>query len=128
MKTENAEAFYFDYAEKLNDRLRTLAMTGIGIIWVFKQCTETGAWMPQTLLRPGFLLVAGLALDVLQQAYGMIAWGAVAKKFKNKPSGDFEVPNWLNWPTKTMLYLRILLTIGGYILLLTYLRSRFLPS
>jgi hypothetical protein len=126
MKIEEAQAFYFDYAGKLNDRIRTLAITGIGIIWVFKQTTETGPWVPQKLLGPGVLLVAALGLDVLQLAYGMVVWGRVAKREdKRTPGYEINVPNWVNWPTAFMVYSRILLVLLGYVLLIMYLKGRF---
>ena len=126
MKIAAARAFYFDYAEKFNDRLRTLAMAGIGIIWVFNQSNQTGPWIPRELLAPGILLVAALALDVLQHAYGMLAWRLVASKGEGyAPEREIETPKWLDWPTMSMFYARTLLVFAAYIYLLLYLRSRF---
>lgn len=126
MKIADARAFYFDYAEKFNDRLRTLAMTGIGIIWVFKESNPTGSWIPGALLSPGVLLVAALALDVLQQAYGMLAWRFVAGKGEgDAPDRQIQPARWLDWPTMTMFYARMLLVFAAYIWLLAYLKSRF---
>jgi hypothetical protein len=126
MKIQDARAFYFDYASKLNDRIRTLAITGIGIIWVFKETTGTGSRVPRELLGPGVLLVAALAFDVLQLAYGMIAWGRMARK-GDQQAAEYEIakPSWFNWPTTFMFYSRMLLVFIGYILLIAYMKSRF---
>src|SRR5438876_599158 len=122
MKIADARAFYFDYAEKFNDRLRTLAMTGIGIIWVFKESNQTSSWIPKALLSPGILLVAALAFDVLQQAYGMLAWRFVAGKGEGYVAErQIETPRWLDWPTMTMFYARMLLVFAAYIWLFAYL-------
>lgn len=127
MDISAAREFYFDYTGKLNDRVRTLAMSGIGIIWVFKQTTGTGTWMPHALFGPGFLLVAALGLDVFQQAYGALAWGWLARKSLNElpPTTQIDVPRWINWPTTLMFYSKALLVAVGYVLLLFYLQSRF---
>lgn len=121
-----ARAFYFDYTAKLNDRIRTLAMSGIGIIWVFKQTIDTGTWMPNALFAPGFLLVAALGLDVFQQAYGAMTWGWLSRKSKNiAPTTQIHIPGWVNRPTAVMFYTKAFLVAAGYVLLLLYLKGRF---
>ena len=98
-------------------------MTGIGIIWVFKE--NTGSLIPKALLAPGILLVTALAFDVLQQAYGMLAWRWVASKGEGYvPERQIETPKWLDRPTTTIFYARMLLVFAGYICLLAYLKSR----
>jgi len=124
MKVRDARAFYFDYAKKLDDRIRTLAITGIAIIWVFKQTTDAGFKVPQQLVTPGVLLITALALDVLQLAYGMIAWGKMAKRGAGKePDYDIEKPAWLNWPTMFMAYSRMLFVFAAYVLLIKHMTS-----
>jgi hypothetical protein len=125
MKTKDAAAFYFDYSAKLNDRVRTLAMTGIGIIWVFKQTTVTGAWIPRGLLWPAMLLVASLTADVLQQAYGAIIWGRLQAKTRAAPDLEIRPPRWIDLPTLILFCTNLVLVLVSYVMLLLYLNSRF---
>ena len=80
--------------------------------------------MPKDLVVPGVLLIGALALDVVQLAYGMVAWKRMAEKGDAKqPDYEVETPAWLNWPTMVMAYSRMLLVFVAYVLLIKYMTN-----
>ena len=55
---------YYDYSSKLGNRAVALSLSGLGIIWLFKTDTDSGAWLTSKLLLPGALFVCSVALDL----------------------------------------------------------------
>jgi hypothetical protein len=121
---------YQELSGKASDLARTLSLSGIAIIWVFKNDTPNGPIVPQELFRPGFLVVLALAFDLFQYLSGAVAWGAFGRIQELRgvsPNQNFKAPRWINWPTNLAFYAKFFSVAGAYWYLLVYLMNRFVP-
>ena len=63
-----------DFTGLASTAARTLALSGIAIIWIFKHDGENGPQLPPELLAPALWLVISLSLDLLQYVTGAVVW------------------------------------------------------
>jgi|RhiMetdeSRZDD1v2_1073273.scaffolds.fasta_scaffold195909_4 hypothetical protein len=67
-------ATFYEFTGKASDISRQLAFAGIALIWIFKS-ERTGSFaIPQDLVRPGILIIASLALDLVQYCIASVTW------------------------------------------------------
>lgn len=129
MKLEDARSAYEDFSGRASDIARTLALSGIALIWVFKVDSQNGPQVPQELVVPGIWLVVHLALDLTQYLYATIAWGLFHRwKEHWRPVAadkDFLAPRAINWPTNAFFYGKVVAVGIAYWYLLAYLLSRY---
>jgi hypothetical protein len=128
MKLEDARNAYYEFSGKVSDISRTLSLTGIALIWVFKVDSKDGPHVPHELILPAFVLVLALSADFLHYVVATIAWG-IYQRYKEKSGAtekeQFFAPTWINWPTTFFLFpLKILFVCTAYILLLRFLWIR----
>lgn len=131
MKLSDARENYYYQSGKLGEIGRQLAFAGIAVIWIFK--TEGFNNVPRELVLPALFFVAALAFDYFQYVYATIAWGLFhrvkevqAAKTKDGEQDDFKAPRSINWPSVTLLWLKVFLLAGGYMVLLRFLSSKLL--
>jgi hypothetical protein len=128
MKLAECRSAYQQLSGKASDLARTLSLSGIAIIWVFKSNTSTGPEIPQELFRPGVFVVLSLALDLLQYVSSAVAWGVYGRVRELRGTTveeEFKAPRWLNWPGILTFYGKILCVALAYYYLLQYLIARF---
>jgi len=128
MKLADCRSAYQELSGKASELARTLSLSGIAIIWVFKSDTSSGPEIPRALFAPGLFVVAALALDLVQYISGTIAWGAygrVKELTGTSADADFQAPRWLNWPANVAFYGKLLCVAVAYVYLLQYLLERF---
>ena len=59
MKLKDAQASYYEYSAKASDVSRTLSLSGIAIIWVFRVDTTNGPVISDGLIAAGLFMITG---------------------------------------------------------------------
>ena len=57
MKLKDARASYYEYSAKASDVSRTLSLSGIAIIWVFRVDTTNGPVISDGLIAAGLFMI-----------------------------------------------------------------------
>ncbi|MES1181704.1 MAG: hypothetical protein ABUL44_02820 [Flavobacterium sp.] len=111
---------------------RSLVLGGIAIIWIFKK-PEDKEIVKNLLNTPLFCLACSLALDLLQYAFGAIAWMLFyeckySKWKKQKYPADYvkdiEAPNAISLPITILFVLKIVFMCIAYYHILLFLKDR----
>jgi hypothetical protein len=129
MRIQDIFDSYSQASAKLGEQARALSLSGIAAIWVFNTQGTAGLTLPRDLLLPGVVFVLSLALDLFQLAYGVFAWGIVARVQERRGFShgeDILLPVWISWPSHLMFYGKFVAVVIGYTLLLRALSLRFL--
>jgi hypothetical protein len=117
---------YYTYSGKASEIVRQLGLAGIAIVWLFKQDNKQFAQIPADLKLPLFLIVIGLACDLLQYAVSTLIWGTY-HRYKEKsgtsPADEFNAPEPINIPGIAFFTVKIILIIAAYFFLLKYINS-----
>ncbi len=126
MILKDAREYYYFHTGKVSDIVRQLALGAIAIVWLFRSGEGASVAIPSALLLPLKLVIAGLALDLLQYAFGAALWGNF--QWRREKSGtsekeDFKAPNWINWPALVCFWLKVVAITYAYWLLLLYLAN-----
>lgn len=121
MKLKDSRESYYFYTGKVSDIVRQLGLAGIGLVWIFKVEASGRPVLHTDLLVAAKWIVIGLGLDLLQYAYGTLAWGIYNRWKENEGTGEndeFEAPPLINWPTIGFFSLKVgvILWAYGYIL------------
>uniref|UniRef100_UPI0005094A63 hypothetical protein n=1 Tax=Candidatus Paracaedibacter symbiosus TaxID=244582 RepID=UPI0005094A63 len=75
MILKDARENYYFHSGKVSDIVRQLGLGAIAIVWIFRTGGPSSTVVPEALIFPLKLVVAGLALDLLQYAIGAALWG-----------------------------------------------------
>lgn len=67
------------YTKGASDLARTLCLSGLGIVWMFRSPSAHGSAIPPLLMWCSLLIVIALALDLLQYLVGAYKVNKVAK-------------------------------------------------
>lgn len=120
MTLSNYRDAYYEHSGKASDVARTLALSGIALIWVFAVEGADGYKVPKELIRPGLLIVVCLMLDFAQYVAATIIWGTFSRyheKQGKRPDDELEAPSWLNWPALIFFYSKLVAVALAYVLL-----------
>ena len=121
---------YYQFSGKASDVARTLSFSGIAVVWVFVDRHGNTYQLSRELLIPAALIVASLALDLLQYGLSTAVWGAFARHHERRGvarTAELNAPNWFNWPSLGCFWLKLLLVIVAYCYLLKYLSTLLFP-
>jgi len=128
MNLTDVRAAYYEFSGKTSDIARTLSLTGLAVIWIFKSDATDGPHVPNVLITPAFLLVLALILDFLHYVVATVVWGSYARYKERRNTAEdaaFTAPAWFNWPTTFFLFpLKVIAVWSGYTLLLQFLWQR----
>ena len=118
---------YYELSGKASDVARQLAFAGIALIWIFHPHDAGPVALPQPLLLPAALFVAGLGFDLLQYVTGALIWGAF-HRYQEQHLGPgskkaLSAPAWFNWPNLFFFWSKLALVLAAYGLLLRYILS-----
>jgi hypothetical protein len=111
---KDIRASYYEFSGKTSDLVRTLALSAIAIIWVFRVDSPDGPSVPTSLLVAGFFAVATLASDLLHYVVATAVWGGYSRKKDKEGVGEedeFVAPVWLNWPAISFFVLKVVLLV-----------------
>lgn len=117
---------YYDFSGKASDISRQLCFAGIALIWLFK--TEKGDLLgvPGVLLIPASLFALSLAFDSFQYIYCSASWALYARHLEAQnisEEEEIDFPLWINWPTLTCFWLKLVFVLIGYTVIFQYIKS-----
>lgn len=72
--------YHYDATAKVSENTRTLALSAIAIVWLFKQDNGGKYEIPESLLAPLALVILAMTLDFCQYVYRSIAWHIIFRK------------------------------------------------
>lgn len=126
MKISDYQEVYRELSGKASELSRTLALSGIAVIWVFAVTTKDGQQkLPDALLWPGILIIGSLALDLLQYLLSAAVYGIYARLLEyRKVSHDKDLdphPRWFNWPANACYWGKLGGVFAAYYFLLDYM-------
>lgn len=128
MKLSEYKEDYYTFTGKLSDINRQIAFAGIAIIWIFKKTTNIEMLIDPQLVLPAVLIVAALAVDMLQYIYQSVTWAIFYTYYKRKGKLEDEVinsPESLNYVSWGLFILKVLLVIIAYCIIFKYLIGVF---
>jgi hypothetical protein len=129
MKLKEYRDSYYFYSGKASDIGRTLALSAIAIVWIFKVDAKDGSYgFAAPLLLVAWGAVGTLFFDILQYSWGALIWGAWSRiKERRGVMGDDEIdaPAWFNWLTIFFFWVKLVLIGIVYIQLIAFLAGRF---
>lgn len=119
--------YHYDATVKVSENTRTLALSAIGIVWLFKQQTGGMYVVPERLLLPLVLVVSAMSLDFLQYMYRSIVWHIVFRRQEGKlekgeitEQSELYVSSWINFAGYLFFYAKIVCLFLAYWKLLEY--------
>jgi hypothetical protein len=123
-KLKDYRAAHYTNTSKVSDNVRSLALSAIGIVWIFKKQIGDGFQIPSSLYLPLLLVFSAMALDFLQYLYSSTAW-YIFFRCKEKQNideeKDFDAPPIINLPSYILFYGKVV-TIGiAYLYLIIFL-------
>lgn len=124
MILKDARENYYFHTGKVSDIVRQLGLGAIAIVWLFRSGSINSTIIPEALILPLKLVVAGLALDLLQYALGAAFWGFFQWRKEHigaTESDEFKAPRAINWPTIACFWLKVVSVVAAYYLILRYL-------
>ncbi|MFD6970589.1 hypothetical protein [Streptomyces sp. NPDC059949] len=128
MKLEDARTAYYDASDKASEISRSLALAGIGIVWLLAGgLTASGIKLTQDELWALILLAASLSFDLAQYLYKTIAWSSWArsKEAGAPPDGDVgKAKASINRPTWLFFTLKMMCMAAAYYFIFADLVSR----
>ncbi len=122
---------YDEYTRKTSEIIRYLGITGIVLVWIFRFQIDDQLIIPSELLFPSYLLIVGLALDLLHAISGSIIWGIyprIRELTGTKTTDNFKVPRTINWIPNLLFWAKTIVILIAYIFLIAFLQSRFAPK
>ncbi|MCH8493925.1 MAG: hypothetical protein LAT53_11895 [Idiomarina sp.] len=117
---------------RVSDNARTFALSGIGIIWLFKKEIKvddvTTYELDNALALAAGLIFLFLITDFLQYLYKTIAWHYYKRKMygnKDEPNDTDTILVWhhINAPVSVIFYVKCVLLAVAYWQILYYLYS-----
>jgi hypothetical protein len=129
-KLEDYRRDYYEFSGKASDVARTLALSGLAVIWIFKQDGENGPSLPGEFLEPALWLVIALACDLLQYIVASAVWGIFHRYHEKRSKADKELsaPWFLPWFQNSFFYAKLVAVSMAYYFLLQYLWRHLFPG
>lgn len=120
-KLEKFRQYHYDATTKVSENTRTLAISAIAIVWLFR--TESGGLhvVSERLLLPLLLVVAALALDFFQYIYRSVVWHFIFRRREQDLANgaiteetELYVSPWINFLAYTFFYAKACLLVVAY--------------
>lgn len=119
--------YHYDATSKVSENTRTLALSAIAIVWLFKK-EDGGVYMiPQGLLVPLALVILAMALDFFQYVYRSVAWHVIFRRRERllaeeeiTEETELYVNPWVNFLAYCFFYAKVLCLAFAYWRLLVY--------
>jgi|GEM_PF-946008 len=126
-KLSEFRKYHYDATVKVSENTRTLALSAIGLVWLFKTVEKGQYQIPLELMYPLVLVFSALALDFAQYVYRSIIWHIKFRK-EEKNLQDKAITEdtelyahaYINAVSYLFFYLKIVLIIIAYIFILSY--------
>ena len=121
---EKFRQYHYDATVKVSENTRTLAVSAIAIVWLFKKEVGGSYEISKDLLPPLAWIFSALALDFLQYVYRSIIWHYLFKqkeieleKKQITESSELYVSDLVNLAGYVFFYLKIICLGFAYFLL-----------
>ncbi len=158
MELKEYKKAYEEFTSKLSDINRQSALTGIAIIWVFKETIEGKNIINTELILPSLLLVCSLISDMFQYIYQSIFYYFFFRSHEKKIDSaknlnirhtkqcdklnklrkqdeiseksniDIKVNNKWNYPSWFFFYLKVVLVLISYIFIIKFIIIKCIDS
>ncbi|MEJ1966490.1 MAG: hypothetical protein WDO56_35110 [Gammaproteobacteria bacterium] len=120
---------YYALSGKASDIARTLALSALAIVWLFKVDGPKPGELQfaEPLLRTAYAAIAALALDLVQYCWATFIWGFWSRLKELSgvdPEQELLAPPSFNWPTILLFWAKQLTMAYAYFVLLTYVSGR----
>ena len=131
----NIREYYYRATTKVSENIRALAISEIGVIWLFKISDANKLVFPKGLQTPLLFCIFALFLDFTQYLYQNIAWdfkkSSLENTFKKKNlpidiNKDFPPMYAINIPSTILFYTKSVSFFVSYVLLLFFLLSNII--
>lgn len=129
------KAEFYDDSAKVSELIRTLALAGIAIIWIFNKTSpnkDIVINLPSQLILPLTLFVIGLGVDVFQYIWRSVTIYIFYRKQEikyEKNSASFtektKLPRYIAYGTWIFFVLKIVFIAWGYCSILSFLATSF---
>jgi hypothetical protein len=129
MKLSDVRSASDTFSGKASEIVRSLALAGIAVIWVFKTDGQDGTInLPSKLWWGAFAIISAVGFDLLHYITGSLTWSIFhwykEKRQKTKETTEFDAPNQINLGTVVCFWAKIVAIAIGYGLILCYLIQR----
>ncbi len=130
MKLQDFRNDYYTFSGKASDIARTLALSAIAVVWIFRIDTSvvgtpiTHIVLPKLLLFGAVGAVLTLSLDLCQYVWATLIYGSWSRwKERSGVNLDAEVrvPVWFNWPTLVLFWWKLISVAVTYYFLASFL-------
>lgn len=121
---------YYYHSGKVSENVRSLCLSAVAVIWVFKQDANQMTTLPIPLYWALLWVIAALAFDFCQYLFASSAWGIFTRiQERKKVSEDAEIsaPAILNWPSILFFYLKTASALLVYIQIFRHLYAVIRP-
>lgn len=81
------------YRARASEISRTLCLSGLAVVWIFRTPTVTGSFLAPALLWVSGLLVLALLLDLIQYVVGALRTATVARQKEKALKAASEPPD-----------------------------------
>lgn len=110
---------YYSATSKVSDNIRSLALSAVAIVWVFKINTLDGSLIkiPHELYWALLFAFCALAVDLVQYVYTSLVLGIFCyrkEKIGTKDDDVITINEKMNWPTIIIFYLKVFVIIFSY--------------
>jgi hypothetical protein len=115
------------FTKSASDLSRTLCLSGLGVVWIFRVPSTKGSAISPWLMWCSLLIVISLALDFLQYLVGAYRVDRFARQTEKRIKDDTEIVQWPADHPKPMnrLWLaKILFVSAAWLGLITYIAAR----
>lgn len=118
---------YYTFTGKVSEVNRSLAFSGIAVIWIFNKANSNDLInIPAELTLPLFLFFITIALDLLQYLTGGLIWFSFYKYYETKgldEEDQLEAPNIFPLILHILYFSKIIVNIISFIILSKYLTT-----
>jgi len=116
---------HYSNTGRVSENVRTLAISAIGVIWIFKTQSSDGTYeVPGALFHSVLFVFVAMLLDFMQYIYGSIAWGVFfrRKEIEGVKEGDelYASPT-INLPTYIFFYGKVIVICFAYFFIIKFL-------
>lgn len=113
--------YHYDATAKVSENTRTLALSAIAIVWLFKHDNGGAYEIPESLLAPLALVIFAMTLDFCQYVYRSVAWHIIFRKEERRlakqqitESTELYVSPWVNFLAYCFFYAKVLFLAFAY--------------
>lgn len=111
------------YTRQASSIARTLCLSGLAVIWIFRTPTLNGSTLAPWLIWAAVLIVVALLVDLLQYVVGAVRTGQVAREFerqKTPPDAPVKYPEGHPKPMEMLWRAKITFAVAAWSILVVF--------